>query len=107
MTSEQSIMTSPPANNDEGDSFVAAARDVVKNRATVLFAIIVDSILLAAASGAFILLHRFIGDTSSLSIVDKLVLIGVQVLTGIGTIGTLLAWLVRDLRRAIARAWRD
>jgi hypothetical protein len=82
-------------------------REVVRSRSIVLLTVIVDSLLLAVLVYIFVLVHYTIGDMNRFWLIDKIVIIALQVVGGISTIGLMLSYLVRDLIVAAQRLWRD
>lgn len=89
------------------ESVCRAFREVVRSRLIVLLTFIIDSLLLAALVYVFLLLHYAIGDVNRFSLVDKIMIVALQLIGAAGTIGLMLGYLARDLIVAARRLWRD
>ena len=101
-------LTSEPGEaGDAPETVTGALQEVLRSRVIVLLTVIVDSILVAALVGVFWLLHYVIGDISESSLADKIVIIALQSIGAVGTVGLMLAYLIRDLIVAARRVWRS
>lgn len=92
----------------EGIEFRKNAGELLWSRGLILFSILVDAALLALATLVLIGVHLAIDyalNGKELSVIDTILVVGIQALTAAGTLGVLVAFLIRDLVHAFRRIW--
>jgi len=88
------------------ESVVHVFWEVARSRSIILMTVIIDSSLLAFLIYIYLLVQALIGDVSRFTLIDRIVIIALQFIGAIGTIGLMFGYLCRDLIIAGKRLWK-